>query len=201
MFIVVDGPNGSGKTTLIKNLRQLGVKTLSSPSATELSSMLRPACRGTDKWSNLDKYVKFFLFSAARMDEYIKLVHNKKEIIVADRWWTSTFVYQCMYENIPVETLEATIHPDEKIDMVVLLDCDDDILIDRINKDRASDPKHGRCTWTQTSESIIKLANIYRNEIKAFLASRGIKYCVLNTSSFNEEEVVERFNDIIKSLN
>jgi thymidylate kinase len=142
-FYVIDGPNGSGKTTLIKNLAKLGCKTFSSPSATDLAKMIRPACRGENEWADINSQVQFLLFSAARLDEYIRLVHGKKEIIFADRWWTSTYVYQCVLQGIPVENLEFTIYPEEKIDAVILLDAED-ALIAWMNKFIADRPTKGR---------------------------------------------------------
>ena len=124
MFIVVEGVNGSGKTSLINNLAKKGYQTLSSPNGTPLAKILRPACRGTEPWIDIDKRVHFMLFSAARLDEYIRCIKDKKEVVVADRWWTSTFVYQCILQGIPIDFMEYTIHPQEEINLVIILDGD-----------------------------------------------------------------------------
>ena len=76
-FFILEGPNGCGKTSILKKLSENGYKTLSSPNGTKLSSMLRPMCRGTDGWEDIDKHIQFLLFSAARLDEYIRLIQNE----------------------------------------------------------------------------------------------------------------------------
>jgi thymidylate kinase len=200
MFIIVEGPNGAGKTSLINNLYSKGYKTLSSPNGTALASMLRPACRGTEPWEDIDKQVQFLLFSAARLDEYIRCIHNNSEIIFADRWWLSTYVYQCIYQGISVDFMEYTIHPNEKVDMVILLDGDDDELIDRVLEERKNNPSHGICRWTQSRESMKELISVYRNELPKYLKSKNIPVYVIMTSNFTKDEVCQKVIDIIEDL-
>jgi thymidylate kinase len=190
-FVVVEGPNGAGKTTLIKNLAKAGIKTLSSPNGTPLASMLRPACRGTDPWTKIDKQVQFLLFSAARLDEYINLVKPSKELIVADRWHTSTFVYQCCLEGFSTEFLEYTIAPDEKIDLCILLDGNDDVLIERVRVEREKNSTHGVCTWTQNTDTMKELINLYRTKLPEFLNRRNITHVSIDTTYQNAEQIFE----------
>lgn len=195
MFIVIEGPNGAGKTSLIKNISKNPLfQTLSSPNGTPLAKMLRPACRGAGEWSDLSPKVKFLLFSAARMDEYLRIVAAKpNENIVADRWWTSTFVYQVVFEGLPLEHLENTIHPEEKIDLVVRLDASDETLAKRVFDERSQNPSHGLCSWTKQDETMRKIASIYRNELPFYLNARGIKEFRIDTTSLNEDEVYCEF--------
>lgn len=195
-FVVVEGPNGAGKTTLIKNLAKSGIKTLSSPNGTPLASMLRPACRGTDPWTKIDKQVQFLLFSAARLDEYINLVKPSKELIVADRWHTSTFVYQCCLEGFSTEFLEYTIAPDEKIDLCILLDGNDDVLIERVRAEREKNSTHGVCTWTQNTDTMKELINLYRTKLPTFLERRKIPYVSVDTTHQNADQILA----IVKTL-
>lgn len=192
-FVILEGANGAGKTTLVNYLKTNGYKTLSSPNGTDLAKMIRPACRGVDQWKSLDSRVKFLLFSAARMDEYLALVHNSQELVVADRWWTSTYVYQCIYEGIPVSCLESTIHPEEKVNRVVLLDGDENMLVNRVRQERQKNTAHGVCQWTQTDQSIIDLILIYRNVLPPYLKSRGIDVRVIDTTKLTTEEVAQEF--------
>ena len=197
MFVVCDGPNGAGKTSLINDLKADGVSTLSSPQETPLSLMLRPACRGTDPWEDIDPKVQFMLFSAARYDEYVRLVHGQKKVCVADRWWTSTYVYQCIFQGIPVDFMEYTIHPEEQIDLVILLDGEDDELIQRVIGERSANPEHGVCTWTQKEESMKRIMAIYRNELKAYLESRDIPVEVIDSTGLSTDTVKGIVSDLI----
>lgn len=193
MFCIIEGANGCGKTTLINNLKAKGFDVLSSPNSTELARKLRPMARGADEWSNLDSFVKFLLFSAARFDEYLNHVQNKKELVISDRWWTSTYVYQCILEGIKVSSLEATIHPSEKIDFVVILRADIDIMLSRIKKEREKNPSHGVCTWIQDIEKLIKIKQIYENELKEYLTRRNVPVYFIDTGKMNETQVLDEF--------
>ena len=201
MFVVVEGPNGAGKTSLINGLKDNGYDTLSSPSGTPLARMIRPACRGTDQWEDIDKTVQFLLFSAARMDEYVRCVHNNTNIVIADRWWTSTYVYQCVLQGISTSALEHTIHPFERIGLVILLDGDNEVLLDRVSTERDKNPSHGRCTWTKDNQIMFQLMDIYRNELPEYLRTKNIPTQVIDTTKLTQEGVLEQAIHLIDTLN
>ena len=195
-FYIIEGPNGSGKTTMVKKFREkqkegLPFVGLSSPGETELGIMLRPACRGVSPWEHLEAKVQFMLFSAVRYDQYVKIVKDSNKICVADRWWTSTYVYQCQNEGIPVSFLEHTIHEEEKIDGVFLLVGDPDILIDRVLNERVENKSHGVCKWTQEKESMKNIMNIYKNDLPKFLNKRNIPVFDIDVTSLSIDEVFE----------
>lgn len=198
-FYIIEGANGSGKTTLINNLAKKGIKTLSSPNGTPLAQMLRPACRGTEPWKDIDKTVQFLLFSAARLDEYIRLVKDTKELIVADRWWTSTYVYQCVLQNLSVDFLQYTISPDEKVNGCIILDGKDDDLIQRRMADQQKLQSQGNCRWTQEIETMKKIMEIYRKELPIFLTCvKRIPVEFINVSENTPEQVLQKSLEIMK---
>ena len=199
-FVVIEGPNGSGKTSLIKSLAYEGYKTLSSPNGTPLAQMLRPACRGTEPWADIDPNIQFMLFSAARLDEYIRLVHGSKNMVIADRWWTSTYVYQCCYQGIPVRFMQYTIHPQEQIDKVIILDGNDDVLIARVEGERTKNAQHGKCSWTKNYDVTKKIANMYRHELPAYLAGRDISSEIIDTTSITPANVLDLVRCRIKEI-
>jgi thymidylate kinase len=200
MFFVLDGPNGVGKTSLINKLSKNGYKTLSSPYGTQLAKILRPMCRGEGQWRDIDPKIQFLLFSAARYDEYVRLVHDKKEIIFADRWWTSTYAYQCIYQGIEVNFMEKTIHPYEKIDKVFILDAKNETILNRVNKEREENKSHGRCSWTSNEQSMIDIADIYRNDLPKYLNSKSINNEILSTEDLTLDGVYENVIDKVKEL-
>lgn len=200
MFVIVEGSNGAGKTTLIENLKKKGYDTLSSPNGTELAKFLRPACRGVEPWEGIHKKVQFLLFSAARFDEYIQCVEGRDDVVVADRWWTSTYVYQCVLQGISVKFMEYTIHDEEKIDLVIILDGEDDVLLDRMNAERKKNPKHGKCTWTKDEEILRKLMKIYRENLPEYLKLKGIKFVIIDTTKITSDEVSELAYKIVEKL-
>jgi thymidylate kinase len=200
-FVVIEGPNGSGKTTLIKNLSKEGIKTLSSPNGTPLAKMLRPACRGTEPWTNINNQVQFLLFSAARLDEYLNMVKGSNELVVVDRWHTSTYIYQCCLEGFTVDFLEYTIAPNEKIDLCIILDGDDDALIKRVQDERNKNVYHGVCTWTRDEEKFRQLIKLYREKMPTYLKKRCVPYEIINTTNKNEKEVLEEVKSLFKKYN
>jgi len=200
MFIVIDGPNGAGKTTIINNLKEKGYETLSSPNGTPLARMLRPVCRGTEPWEDIDKTIQFLTFSAARLDEYIRRVKDKKEIVIADRWWTSTFVYQCVLQGLSYRFLEYTIHPEEKIDLVIILSGDPEELISRVEKEREKNPSHGKCSWTKEHETMKQISNIYVKELPEYLSIKDIPYVIIDTTNKNISEVQKEIEEKILSI-
>lgn len=200
MFIVVEGPNGAGKTSLIKRMKEAGFKTLSSPNGTELARMLRPICRGTDGWEDVDKIIQFLLFSAARYDEYTRCVEGLNEVVVADRWWTSTYVYQCKLQGIDVGFLEHTIKKNEIIDLVVILDGDDKTLIERMNSERNNNSDHKKCKWTKDESILTNIIGIYRKDLPEYLKSRGINFVKINVVDNSQEEVFNLVNSEIEKV-
>ena len=196
-FYIVEGCNGSGKTTLIKNFAAKGYKTLSSPNGTPLAQMLRPACRGTEPWEDINKTVQFLLFSAARLDEYVRCVEGVNEPVIADRWWTSTFVYQCVLQGIPLQFLEYTMHHQEKIDGVILLYGDPEVLVERVMAEREKNPVHGMCTWTKEKSTILRLAEIYERELPIYLEKRSIPCFRIDATKMSTNEVFEKSKLIV----
>jgi thymidylate kinase len=189
MFVVADGPNGSGKTTLVNRLSEKGYSTLSSPNGTPLAKMLRPVCRGTEPWEDVDPTIQFMSFSAARLDEYIRCVKDRDEVIVADRWWTSTYVYQCILQGFSIDFMQYTIHPEEKLDLVLIMTGDPYDLIGRVEAERAKNPDHKKCAWTQEHETMIRIGEIYLQKLPHYLTVRKIPFRIINTSGKTIDEV------------
>ena len=200
-FIVIDGPNGAGKTTALSMLKKLGYYTFSSPHGTPLSSMLRDVCRGVGEWKELNSDVQLLLFAASRTDEYVRLVEpiiNRKGTIIADRWWTSTYVYQVCHGGSSERLFQNTIYNNEKIERIILLDAKDDTLIERVRAEREANAKHLLCRWTSDVEAIKKVAGYYRERLYPYITKhRFIPCSVIDTTIKTSEEVVSEITSFI----
>lgn len=102
-FFVFEGPNGSGKSTIMKNVAKKLKKKYPDkeiictrePGATKLGEKIRQLILKEDvEISNLSNLL---LFMADRADHYqfLEKYLNKEDIIIlCDRFWESTLVYQ-----------------------------------------------------------------------------------------------------------
>jgi thymidylate kinase len=202
-FFVIEGPNGAGKTTLVNNFKsRTDCLSFSSPDGTEMAKIVRPLARGVGDWATLPSFVKFLLFSAARYDEYMKLVHGqpKDKLIICDRWWTSTYVYQCCNGDIPVDALEHTIHPQEELSGIILLDAPDEILWERTSKERSVNSAHGSCVWTANKDLVKAIAGIYRNDFVKYISNFEIPLLKIDVSTKSAEDVYTESLSFIDSI-
>lgn len=200
MFIIFEGANGVGKTTLKNRFTGLpGFKTIFSPGSTPLAAVLRPVCRGTDEWKGCDSHLQLLAFSTARTDEWLKHVRGCNDIVISDRWWTSTYVYQCMLEGFSPEFLEYTIHKDEVVDCVYIFYAESSLLLSRLKKERLENKDHKTCTWTQQEETTFKINQYYKNDLPHFLTHRKIPYRLIDVTNMSKDDVFNCvYNDIMK---
>lgn len=111
-FIVLDGCDFTGKSTQIQRiatyLRNNNIKhiTTREPGGTEFGEQIREII--LEKGKNLHHYTELLLFLSARCEH----IHNKiipmleqGISIICDRFLASTYVYQCILRNIPVEVV------------------------------------------------------------------------------------------------
>ena len=106
MFIVFEGLDGCGKTTQLQllkyNLEKNGyknVKTFREPGSTELSEKIRDTLLNFD----LTDIQRMFLFLTARnslVQEEIKPAVENNEIVLCDRYTSSTLAYQGYGKNV-----------------------------------------------------------------------------------------------------
>jgi len=197
-LICIEGPNGSGKTSLVNKLKkESNYKILQNPGTTNLGKLLRPICRGENQWKNLHKSVRSLLFSATRNDLY-DTIENSDDIHVVDRWWMSTFVHQICIGGLPIENLESTIYPGEKIDLIILLSGDEKTLINRVYSERKSNSAHSHDIWTSNKKMLKMIIRLYKYDLPIYLDKIGMKYEIINTSQLTIDEVFEQVDIIIK---
>ncbi|MFH1776744.1 MAG: dTMP kinase [Candidatus Omnitrophota bacterium] len=113
-FISFEGIEGSGKSTqiklLAKYLRKSGDKTqvLWEPGATEIGEEIRKILLSPDH-KNMTDETELLLYLAARAqmvrEKVLPALHQKK-IIISDRFFDSTFVYQGYGAGLDVKTIK-----------------------------------------------------------------------------------------------
>ena len=134
MFIVFEGIDGSGKTTqadlLAKHLRSEGKEVLLTrePGGTDLAEKLRSIIL-SDHYS-LDSYTQLLLVLAARRNHYYRMIlpaTQQKKIVICDRFFYSTIVYQGCGFGVDQEFIKKA-HKDFGClinpDFTILLDID-----------------------------------------------------------------------------
>lgn len=111
MFIVFDGPDGSGKSTLIKKIsvemqldpffEEYAVFTTREPGSTSIGKKIRKIL--LDAEETPAGLTEFLLFLADRAEHYEKFLKpalkNKRNIVISDRYWESSIVYQCFVQE------------------------------------------------------------------------------------------------------
>lgn len=115
LFITLEGNEGSGKSTQIKKLETaltaLGHKVtiLREPGSTGIGTKIRELLK--DPANRICSEAELFLFQASRaqlVQEVIKPSLEAGEIVIADRFYDSTWVYQGWARGINLLAVEFT---------------------------------------------------------------------------------------------
>lgn len=113
IFITFEGTDGSGKTTqielLTKYLKGKGHKVLNTiePGGTELGEKIRSILLDCEN-TGMSSRAETLLFQASRAELVSKVIGpalNSGEIIICDRFFDSTIVYQGMARGLGVEEI------------------------------------------------------------------------------------------------
>lgn len=115
IFITIEGNEGCGKSTQIEMLREalaangIPVTILREPGSTELGAKIKGILK--DPANSICSEAELFLFQASRaqlVQEAIKPKLAAGEIIIADRFYDSTWVYQGWARGINLLAVEFT---------------------------------------------------------------------------------------------
>lgn len=146
-FIVLEGPEGSGKTTqiqlLAKRLAEQGriVHMVREPGGTSIGETIRHVLLDS-KNSMMTVGTELMLYMACRVQlvhEKIRPALEKGEFVLADRFLTSTIVYQGIAGGLgadEVRRLYRLVCGDVEPDLVVVLDLPAEDGLQRINGKR-----------------------------------------------------------------
>ncbi|MCR5224655.1 MAG: dTMP kinase [Alphaproteobacteria bacterium] len=132
-FITFEGGEGVGKSTQVKllaeKLRELGYKVFVTrePGGAELGEKIRSLLKAS---TQVDPICELLLIFAARRDHFVKLIvpHlENNEIVICDRFYDSSLVYQGILKNVQVERImelkQMTLGYFEP-DLTIILDMD-----------------------------------------------------------------------------
>ena len=142
-FITFEGSEGCGKTTqieaLAKALEAQGKTVLITrePGGTLIGEKIRNLLQDPSHKNDISDMTELLLFSASRAElitSRIQPALSRGEIVICDRFYDSTFVYQGLGRAIDMNTVEllnqitvGTLKPD----LTILLDLDAKIGIER----------------------------------------------------------------------
>jgi len=101
MLVVVEGMDGAGKSTLVDNLvpalREKGLPASQTREPTRDGKFGRLLCESRDeRYSPLEEYWLFMLDRAEHARRVIRPALERGEVIVTDRYYHSTIVYQAL---------------------------------------------------------------------------------------------------------
>jgi len=141
LFIVIDGNDGAGKTTVIKNLisyfKEQGVNVVHTrePGGTDMGKEIRQTLL-TPRDEYVSTVTEMLLFAASReqsLNQIIEPALERGDVVICDRWETSTFAYQAFGSDERMEhfkEIKSAVNHREP-DRLFLLDVDLEVCKER----------------------------------------------------------------------
>jgi len=143
-FIVFDGPDGSGKSTQFARLlamlreRDIPVCEVREPGGTRVGERIRQILLDPVH-SEMSLRCEMMLYMASRaqlVEERIRPALARGEIVLADRYVSSTLAYQGAAGGLPIDEIMAVAHAacrDAWPDLVVIFDVDEATAASRLS--------------------------------------------------------------------
>jgi len=143
-FIVFEGPDGSGKSTqfhrLVGSCRDAGVvvEEVREPGGTDVGEKIRGALlEHSDEEMSLRCEMLLYMASRAQLvEQKIAPALSRGELVLADRFVSSTYAYQGSAGGLPIDDIEAVtqiVLRDVRPDLVIIFDVDEQTALKRIN--------------------------------------------------------------------
>jgi len=144
-FVVFDGPDGSGKSTQFRRLIELAeaqgitVCEVREPGGTHIGEEIRKVLLDPSVKEDVDIRCEMLLFMASRAQliaQKITPALQRQELVLADRFISSTLAYQGTAGGLPIADIlrvgQVALGPHWP-DLVVVFDVDEDTAAKRIN--------------------------------------------------------------------
>lgn len=205
MFINVEGIDGSGKTTLINYLKTEFTDMHFTKEPTDSFEF--------DKLKKLDnKYdsiYNFFLFTYDRIKHQEEIKKNLDKIVISDRYLISSIAYEGplidQFFNNMDETINYILNASKMVilpDIIIYLDADVDISINRIINNRKSLNKNNKILSILEEKDNLKNVKMYYNyffdNLKKF-TDKDIRIIKIDANR-NINEIFNDAHKVIKDI-
>jgi len=146
-FVVFDGPDGSGKSTqfarFLERCRGAGVPVcdVREPGGTEIGESIRAILLDAAA-GEMSARCEMLLYMASRaqlVEERVRPALERGELVLADRFVSSTLAYQGAGGGLPADDIRAVARvacTDVEPDLVVIFDADERTAAARVGDDR-----------------------------------------------------------------
>jgi len=189
LFIVFEGPEGSGKTTQMELLQQAlekaGVATTRTrePGGTPIGEQIRKVLHDRNNREMLP-LTEALLYSAARAQhvaEVIRPALDRGEVVICDRYATSTLAYQGYGHGLDLDMLRAItdwategLYPD----LIVYLDLDVRCGLER----KRQALRGGQDGWNRMEEQAIAFHQAVRRGYLCMARSEPARWLIVDAS-------------------
>ncbi|MBE6447074.1 MAG: dTMP kinase [Alphaproteobacteria bacterium] len=146
-FISFEGADGTGKTTQIRILSQrltdqdYKVHVTREPGGSELAENIRTILKSA---KNIDSISEVLLMFAARRSHFVETIQpllQQGYIVISDRFYDSSLVYQGLLKNVPINqimVLKRLAIGDFEPDLTLILDIDAETAMSRAESRKTS---------------------------------------------------------------
>lgn len=145
LFITVEGGDGSGKSTLVKRLKNhfiskdLSCITVRNPGGYGINEQLRDIMLSNDDMDGVSRTLLNLACIHNNIVNIIRPALDNNTIVIADRYLLSTYAYQCVAENLPLDKFKQIvdfISEDIYADIEIVLSVDPNIGLNRVPKNK-----------------------------------------------------------------
>ena len=145
LFITVEGGDGSGKSTLVKRLKNhfiskdLSCITVRNPGGYGINEQLRNILLSNDDIDGVSRTLLNLTCIHNNIVNIIKPALDKNTIVISDRYLLTTYAYQCVAENIPLDKFKQMvdfISENTYANIEIILSVDPSIGLSRVPKNK-----------------------------------------------------------------
>jgi dTMP kinase len=185
-FIAFDGGEGCGKTTQIGLLRDrlasigLGVMAVRDPGTTRIGELVRAILLNPDH-NEMGMRCEMLLYMAARaqmMHEVIRPALDAGQVVLTDRFVSSTLSYQLGGDGLTADEILATAQialRDRLPDMTIILDMPPDHAIERVKRAKDRIEQRSLAYHQQVRANFLSQAKAHPDRYRVVSAERSIE--------------------------